>query len=54
MNICRKKPFVDIVGQVEECSVSWVVGGHGALAFLALCKGSFSVSALCALQCAKN
>jgi hypothetical protein len=24
------------------------------LAFLALCKGGFRVSALCALQCAKN
>lgn len=31
-----------------------MAGGHGALAFLALCKVGFSVSALCALQCAKN
>jgi len=31
-----------------------VVGGLGALAFLALLQGWFCFGALCALQCAKN
>ena len=30
-------------GQADKQSVRWVVGGHGALTFLALCKVGFRV-----------
>jgi hypothetical protein len=33
--------LVDVCGEDDKNSVRWVVGGLGALAFLALCKVGF-------------